>query len=117
MTSMDTVVMVWFFTMLGLVVSICFWGVFDLRRTPMEYKGQWDVPSSSGRRNTTYKVSQRHDGNWECSCMNWTRTVPRKPCKHILTKQLELLQASSTPAPVKTVAAVEGRLFRRAHAE
>jgi hypothetical protein len=29
-------------------------------------------------------VSECEDGTWECSCMIWIRTFPRKDCKHIL---------------------------------
>jgi len=43
---------------------------------------RWVVPSSSG--NGEYIVGQDKDGNWGCSCIGWTRHVPRRDCKHIL---------------------------------
>lgn len=46
------------------------------------YLKQWNVESESSPR--TYIVSLRSvDGMLECSCPAWTRSMPRKPCKHI----------------------------------
>lgn len=45
----------------------------------MKYKNQWKVPSSSS--SNTYIVSETHAGEYECSCLAWTRQ--RKECKHI----------------------------------
>lgn len=36
--------------------------------------------SSPGR---FYTVSQMDDASWQCSCVGWTRHVPRRDCKHI----------------------------------
>lgn len=48
------------------------------------YARQWDVNSFTSPRKTAYKVSERHDGGWECSCPAWTMHTPRKDCKHIV---------------------------------
>jgi hypothetical protein len=42
---------------------------------------QWKVKSSTGK--GSYTVSLGHDGKYACSCMAWTRNMPRKDCKHI----------------------------------
>jgi hypothetical protein len=39
------------------------------------------VPSSDGER--TYVISVQESGEYACSCMGWTRHVPRKECRHI----------------------------------
>ena len=31
-----------------------------------------------------YTVSRCSDDSWQCSCIGWTRHVPRRDCKHIL---------------------------------
>ena len=42
---------------------------------------RWIVHSSSG--SGDYVIGQDADGNWGCSCIGWTRHVPRTDCKHI----------------------------------
>ena len=54
-----------------------------------EYTRQWQVLSSDGKR--TYTVSVTIDGVWSCSCVGWTRHMPRKDCKHIKAKKAEIL--------------------------
>lgn len=76
-----------------------------------DYKQQWQVASQSSKGKHSYTVSLCHDGSWECACMNWTRTVPRADCKHILKKKLEL-QIGFAPVAPKAVV-TEGRMFRR----
>lgn len=48
-----------------------------------QYKRQWDVNSFTKPRQKAYKISERDDGAWECSCPAWTMHTPRKDCKHI----------------------------------
>jgi hypothetical protein len=55
------------------------------------YKRQWDVGSFTDPSKKPYKVSERYNGTWECSCPAWTRHMPRADCKHIA--QIKLLQA------------------------
>jgi len=43
---------------------------------------RWVVTSYSG--NGEYIIAQDKEGNWACSCMAWTRHMPRRDCKHIL---------------------------------
>src|SRR3990167_6278701 len=50
-----------------------------------EYARQWQVLSSDGKR--TYTVSVTVDYAWSCSCVGWTRHMPRKDCKHIKGKK------------------------------
>ena len=47
------------------------------------YVRQWDVASFTHSGQKPYKVSERYDGRWECSCPAWTRHTPRADCKHI----------------------------------
>lgn len=47
------------------------------------YVRQYDVASLSKPAQKPYKVSERADGGWECSCPAWTRHMPRTDCKHI----------------------------------
>lgn len=75
------------------------------------YKNQYEVASQSSKGRHVYKVSENHDGSWECACMNGTRTMPRQDCKHILRKKLEL-QVGFKPVAPKAVV-TEGRMFRR----
>lgn len=42
---------------------------------------QWPVPSSDGKRE--YTVTSYADGSFACSCLGWTRHMPRKDCRHI----------------------------------
>lgn len=49
--------------------------------TTDKWVNRWYVPSSRGGGNHT--VSQDKDGNWACSCIGWTRHMPRTDCKHI----------------------------------
>ena len=48
------------------------------------YNRQWDVGSFTDSTKKPYKVSERRDGRWECSCPAWTRHTPRTDCKHIV---------------------------------
>jgi hypothetical protein len=48
----------------------------------MKYMNQWSIPSDSNP-SRNYTVSLTYDGEWQCSCIGWTRHVPRKDCKHI----------------------------------
>ena len=74
-------------------------------------KNQYQVASQSSKGKHTYTVSEYFDGSWACACMNWTRTVQRQDCKHILKKKLEL-QVGFTPVAPKAIV-TEGRMFRR----
>jgi len=49
---------------------------------------RWKVSSSRGEGHHT--VAQDADGNYACSCIGWTRHVPRRDCKHIIDVQLGL---------------------------
>jgi len=51
------------------------------------YARQWDVGSFTDATKKPYKVSERRDGRWECSCPAWTRHTPRTDCKHIVKVQ------------------------------
>jgi hypothetical protein len=48
---------------------------------PKTYLNQWKWPSSSGKKE--YTISLTYDGEYQCSCLGWTRHVPRKDCTHI----------------------------------
>ena len=48
------------------------------------YVRQFDVASFSKPAQNPYKVSERADGVWECSCPAWTMHTPRADCKHIV---------------------------------
>jgi hypothetical protein len=61
------------------------------------YKAQWYVSGSAA---TPYTVSELRNGDWECSCMAWTRNHPREDCKHIMRVKLQ----ENTPAPALTMA-------------
>ena len=71
------------------------------------YARQWDVGSFTDPTKKPYKVSERRDGRWECSCPAWTRHTPRTDCKHIVKVQkAQLLRArkalcSSPPRPLR----------------
>ena len=81
-----------------------------------QYKRQWAVDASPTKNNlypNPYTVSEAKDGNWSCSCMNWTRTHPRTECKHILKVQI----STNTPVEVKIEPKMmfvqsTGRVFR-----
>lgn len=60
---------------------------------------RWKVESDNG--NGTYTVAVDKDDNWGCSCRAWTRTFPRKDCKHIRRVK------TSNPSPMATVTATE----------
>src|SRR3990167_1323061 len=75
-----------------------------------EYRRQWQVLSSDGKR--TYTVSVTIDGVWSCSCVGWTRHMPRKDCEHIKAKKAEILShvpsyksAGAAPSAAPTVQA------------
>ena len=44
------------------------------------YKKQWDVQGSARK---PYIVSLTMNNDFVCSCPAWTRSTPRKDCKHI----------------------------------
>lgn len=48
------------------------------------YRRQFDIASFTTPGKKPYKVSERADSAWECSCPAWTRHTPRRECKHIL---------------------------------
>jgi hypothetical protein len=79
--------------------------------TKFDIKNQYQVESQSSKGRHTYTVSEYNDNSWACACMNWTRTVPRADCKHILKKKLEL-QVGFKPVVLKPVLATGGRFFR-----
>lgn len=59
-----------------------------------EYKEQFKVENS--KRTGHYIVSKTFDipAKWECSCVGWTRHVPRKDCKHISLANVKRLHKS-----------------------
>jgi hypothetical protein len=61
------------------------------------YARQFDVGSFTDPTKKPYKVSQRQDGGWECSCPAWTRHTPRKDCKHILRVKDAMRVAPASP--------------------
>ena len=74
------------------------------------YKRRWAVSGSAA---TPYTVSEATDGNWACSCMNWTRTVPREDCKHVM--RVKLMTATPIPVPINkslTLPTYTGRKMR-----
>ena len=44
------------------------------------YVKKYEVQGSAKK---PYIVSFSDEGGWACSCIGWTRHVPRKDCKHI----------------------------------
>lgn len=48
----------------------------------MKYMNQWSIPSNSDP-TKRYTVSLTYDDEWQCSCLGWTRHVPRRDCTHI----------------------------------
>ena len=48
------------------------------------YVRQFDIASFSKPAQKPYKISERADGVWECSCPAWTMHTPRADCKHIV---------------------------------
>ena len=61
------------------------------------YARQFDVGSFTDPAKKPYKVSERQDGGWECSCPAWTRNTPRKDCKHILKVKDAMRVAPASP--------------------
>jgi hypothetical protein len=47
-----------------------------------EIAERWEIESESSP-GKKYVVSKMLDGSWACSCIGWTRHVPRRDCKHI----------------------------------
>jgi hypothetical protein len=80
------------------------------------YKGQWTVSASPTKNNSSpdpYIVSEANDGNWSCSCMNWTRNHPRVDCKHILKVMLgEARPVEVQATPKMQFVQSTGRVFR-----
>jgi hypothetical protein len=70
----------------------------------------WDVSSDSGNH---YHVSQLEEGSYQCSCLGWTRHVPRRDCKHI---QWVLMYGSTVHGPIK-VLTVDPMLMAMAKAQ
>jgi hypothetical protein len=62
------------------------------------YSRQWDVGSFTDPTKKPYKVSERRDGRWECSCPAWTRHTPRVDCKHIIKVQTASRFSPQNPA-------------------
>ena len=62
------------------------------------YKRQWDIQSFTDPGKKPYKISERLDGGWECSCPAWTRHMPRGDCKHIDKVGLALQRPPAAPA-------------------
>lgn len=48
----------------------------------VQYVSQWEVPSNSDP-TRSYKVSLTDRGDYQCSCVGWTRHMPRRDCSHI----------------------------------
>lgn len=48
----------------------------------MQYVEFWDVESASNPERA-HRVSRCDDGSFACSCVQWTRHVPRRNCRHI----------------------------------
>ena len=61
------------------------------------YARQFDVGSFTDLAKKPYKVSERQDGGWECSCPAWTRHMPRRDCKHILRVKDAMRVAPASP--------------------
>lgn len=63
---------------------------------------QWFVLSSDGKRK--YKVSQRKNGEFGCSCPRWTTAkAPKSDCKHI-TKVKYLVLENGGPSTRNVIA-------------
>lgn len=75
---------------------------------------QWGYQGTSKNPYVITAYKTKRDGSttldgWACSCMSFTRNVPRTPCKHILNVMLnEGKTPTNTKANAKTVAAVAG---------
>lgn len=72
------------------------------------YAEQWQVASDSNP-NKFYMVSLTNTGGYECSCPAWTRTTPRRDCKHI-----RRLQRDNFRTPPPTAASVATPVVRAA---
>jgi hypothetical protein len=55
--------------------------VQEIKTVSSRYTRQWRYPT--GKEDGYYTVSGRPDGEFECSCLGWTRHTPRRDCKHI----------------------------------
>lgn len=87
----------------------------------MGWINSWEVTGTSGK---AYTVSSNGAGTWGCTCPAWKfqklSFEERKPCQHILRKQVEQMQeqhamAATSPAggtKVKPVTEASGRKFR-----
>jgi len=51
------------------------------------YKQQWKVQGSAKE---PYTVSVTFDDVWSCACMGWVGHMPRRDCKHIKGKKIEI---------------------------
>ena len=70
------------------------------------YARQWDVGSFTDPTKKPYKVSERRDGRWECSCPAWTRHTPRTECKHIIKVQKATCYTPESPVFVASPSSV-----------
>jgi len=75
------------------------------------YKQQWTVTSSDGKRE--YIVSVTTDGQWSCSCVGWTRHMPRD-CKHIKGKKGKTNEPLESRDKLNTAARADEAAFRAA---
>jgi hypothetical protein len=56
---------------------------------------QWDVDSHTS--SEVYKVSQKYDGTWACSCARWKFCrAPKLDCKHI--EEVKMRERVTVPA-------------------
>ena len=80
------------------------------------YVSQWTHGASPTKNNSSpdpYTVREAKDGNWSCSCMNWTRNHPREDCKHILrVKMQEAKPVEVKVQPKMQFVQATGRVFR-----
>lgn len=63
---------------------------------------KWEVQGSAKK---PYIVSYSDEGGWGCSCIGWTRHMPRKDCKHIRKMKDEVGEK-----PVNVRPEIAGRL-------
>jgi hypothetical protein len=54
---------------------------------PTKYRRQWDMQSFTDSTKKPYRLSEAHDGHWECSCPDWINRRKLHPegykCKHL----------------------------------
>jgi len=59
-----------------------------------QYVSQWMVASQT-ELDKEYKVSQKTDGTFSCSCPRWIFGKPKKDCKHIIGLKAEETQVDT----------------------